>query len=346
MIDLRSDTLTLPSKEMLATILTADLGDDGRLSKDGRGEDNTVNRLEDLAAKMTGKEAAVLFSSGTLGNHGALMAYCEPGDRVLVDVRQHILKAEKAMFSEKCGQLVPVLYSYDQNGLPVISEIEAALKEGGIKLICIENTHNSFGGAVMPISCLKEIRALADEYGVPVHMDGARLFNAAVALGVGAEEICRYADSVMFCISKGLGAPVGSLVCGGREFSKRAKDARKLLGGTMRQAGIIAAPGIYALEHNVDRLKDDHQNARLLADSIRECKRIKPQQRVMSNIVMIDVEGTGLSAGECCERLYEMGLSIYPSQTPYEIRLVFHLGVSHEDTLKAIEILKEFDKSL
>ena len=346
MIDLRSDTVTQPTKEMLETILESKFGDDGRVGANGRGEDSTINELEDLAAEMTGKEAALYLNSGTMGNNSALMTYCRPGDKVLVDTQQHILKSEKGMFSDRFGQLIPVLYNYDENGCPVLNEVENELKKGNIKLLCVENSHNSRGGSVIPLEHLAEMKKLADKYNVPVHMDGARLFNAAISLGVDASEICRYVDSVMFCVSKGLGAPVGSLVCSSKEFIHNLRDSRKLLGGNMRQAGVIAAPGIYALRHNVAKLKNDHDNAALLSRSLADLKKVQVQQNVQTNIVMIDTSKTGLKADEYCEKLSKKGIGARPAQVPDHIRLVFHLGISREDTLKTIEIIRELDGEL
>ena len=213
MVDLRSDTISMPTREMLETILEAKLGDDGRTDSKGRGEDLAVNELEDLAAEMTGKEAAVLFPSGTQGNTSAILAYCRPGQKVMVDEMQHIYLSEKVVFAPSIGQLEPVTYKLDQDNLPDLDDMRRILESQEIALLCIENTHNFSGGTCVPLERMKAIHELAKEFGVPVHMDGARMFNAVVALGVEAREMCKYVDSVMFCISKGLGAPIGSLVC-------------------------------------------------------------------------------------------------------------------------------------
>lgn len=342
MIDLRSDTLTLPSSEMLDTILKAQLGDDGRTDVNGRGEDPTVNELEDLAAEMTGKESAVLFSSGTLANTTALLTYCRPGDRVLIEETIHVYKTEKVVFDPRFGQLTPIFYSLNDHGTPDLCTLEMLLKTNKIKLICIENTHNAAGGVCIPLDEMASIKALADRYKVPVHMDGARLFNAAIALDVDARDICKYVDSVMFCISKGLGAPIGSLLCGNEGFIRDARSTRKLLGGAMRQAGVFAAPGIYALKNNVKRLKDDHENAKYVWEHLQDLKKTKVQKNVQSNMVMLYTQDTGLTADEYCRRIKEMGLLVRPSMAN-QVRLVFYNGITRDDAIKVVEIIRAFD---
>lgn len=345
MIDLRSDTLTLPSEEMLKTILFAKLGDDGRTDRRGRGEDPTVNELEDLAAMLTGKEEAVLFSSGTLANTTAVLTYCNPGDKVLVDEMQHIYVSEKVVFEKSVGQLIPVTYKLNERKTPDLKSLRNLMQQNDIKLLCIENTHNFSGGTCIGLEELKSIHNLAQEFNIPIHMDGARLFNAAVSLGVEAKDICQYVDSVMFCLSKGLGAPVGSLLCGSEDFVKKARGKRKLLGGNMRQAGIIAAPGIYALKHNIESLKEDNGNAKYAADSLRGLKKTRVQENVQSNIVMLDVSQTGLTVEEYCARAKENGLWIRPVLNN-KARLVFYKGISRDDAVQAVNIIKEIDAQL
>lgn len=342
MVDLRSDTISMPTREMLETILSASLGDDGRTGTRGRGEDQAVNQLEDMAAAITGKEAAVLFPSGTQGNTAAVMAYCNPGDRVMVDVMQHIYLSEKVLFDPAVGQMEAVPYRLDLNDLPDLSDMERILKEGGIALVCVENTHNFTGGTCVPAERMKAVYELAHSYGVPVHMDGARMFNAVVALDTTAKELCQYVDSVMFCISKGLGAPVGSLVCGGEEFTRRVREKRKLLGGAMRQAGIIAAPGIYALEHNIERLKEDHDHAAYAAEQIRGLHNTKIAGTVDSNIIVLDVHALGLTPAEYCEKAKEKGLLIKPVLSD-KVRLVFYMDIDREKTEEAVRIIRELD---
>jgi len=345
MIDLRSDTLTLPDKEMLNTILSAKLGDDGRTDENGRGEDLTVNELENLAALLTGKDESILFSSGTLANTAAILTYCNPSDKVLVDKILHIYKSEKVVFDKSIGQLTPVFYRLNEKNKPDIHHLRQLMQENNIKLLCIENTHNFSGGVCIGIGELEEIHNLAKEFNVYIHMDGARLFNASTCLGIEAKEICKYVDSVMFCISKGLGAPIGSLLCGNKNFIKEARQKRKLLGGNMRQAGIIAAPGIYALKHNIEKLNIDHENAKYVADNIRDLEKTKVQDDVQSNIVMLDISKTGVKAEEYCERAKKNGLLIRPV-SENKVRLVFYNGVNQEDATAVVHIIKDIEETL
>lgn len=342
MVDLRSDTISMPTREMLETILEAKLGDDGRTDSRGRGEDLAVNELEDLAAEITGMESAVLFPSGTQGNTSAILAYCKPGQKVMVDEMQHIYLSEKVVFDPSVGQLEPVTYKLDQDNLPDLEDMRRIMECQDIGLLCIENTHNFSGGTCVPLGRMKAIRELADEYGIPIHMDGARMFNAVVALGVDAREMCRCVDSVMFCISKGLGAPIGSLVCCSEEFSRKVRDKRKLLGGAMRQAGVIAAPGIYALRHNIERLAEDHENAAYAAQQLKDLKNTRVYGSVMSNIIVLDANGLGLTPEEYCRKAAEKGLLIKPVLKD-KVRLVFYKDISREDTEKAVAIIRELD---
>lgn len=342
-VDLRSDTISMPDKAMLECILSAKLGDDGRTDENGRGEDEAVNQLEDMAAALAGKEAAVLFPSGTMGNTAAVMAWCGPGDRVMVDEMQHIYLSEKTVFDPSLGQMVPAAYKLDQHFLPDISDMERLLSQGGIRLICVENTHNFSGGTCVPESRLGEIRQLADAYKVPVHMDGARLFNAAISLGVSPASLCSYADTVMFCLSKGLGAPIGSLVCGTKEICLRIRQKRKLLGGAMRQAGVIAAPGIYALTHNIERLKEDHENTAYAAVALGNLKKTRIWGNVSSNMIVLDVTGLGLTPEEYCRRAEERGLLIKPILQG-KVRLVFYKDITREDAKRAVEIVRGMEE--
>ena len=345
MIDLRSDTLTMPDQAMLETILTAPLGDDGRLDGEGRGEDPTINALEDRCAALTGKEAALLFPSGTMGNQASLLTWCGAEDRVLVEERQHLYRSEKMAFQDTFSRLRPVFYHLDQDLMPDTEDIRRQLSGGGIRLLCVENTHNFSGGACITEARMKEIYDTAQAFHVPVHMDGARLFNAAAYLGVEVKALTRYADSVMFCFSKGLAAPVGSILCGSHDFIRKAKDVRKLLGGALRQGGIIAAPALYALEHNAARLAEDNENCRACADALGHLRYMDAQPLVETNILVLDIQRTGLSQEEVCRRLKEQGLWIKPVLS-HEVRLVFYKGITREDALEAARILREFDASL
>ena len=345
MIDLRSDTLTMPSKEMLETILLAKFGDDGRKDAEGRGEDPTVNELEDLASFLTGKEASALFSSGTLANSAALLTYCAPGDMVMVDSLNHIYRSEKVAFDQRFGQLIPLLYPLTKSGKPDLEGMRELLSRNPVKLIVVENTHNFAGGVCLDERDLSGIRKLADEFQVKVHLDGARLFNAAASTGLSAKKLCGDVDSVMFCLSKGLGAPLGSLLCSSREFMRKALDTRKLLGANMRQAGVMAAPGIYALENHLPSLLDDHAHAQMLAEHLKALRKAKVQENVESNIVMLDVTNAGVTAEEYCRRAKELGLLIRPV-LENSVRLVFYREITLENTIEAIRILKELDESL
>ena len=347
MIDLRSDTLTMPDLPMLETILQAKLGDDGRIDAKGRGEDPTINRLEDMAAARMGKEAAILMPTGTFGNSTAIMTYCKAGDTVLVDEEQHILLTEKFVFDEGYGRLKPVCYHLDERHMPDPEEIDRLLGESGAKLLCLENSHNFSGGYCIDLPTMAAIRKVADKHGVPIHMDGARLFHAAASLGTTPDQICQYVDSVMFCVSKGLGAPVGSLLCGSEAFCSKARNTRKLLGGVMRQAGVVAAPAIYALEHNVERLQEDIDNARLAHSMLKgKLKKLILQEEVQTNILMLDLSQAGIQAPEFCARAKEKGLHIRPIRNNYRVRLVFYKGITRQDAVDAANIILSLDGEL
>lgn len=346
MVDLRSDTLTLPDQAMLETILTAKLGDDGRVDASGRGEDLAVNELEDLAAELTGKEAALLFPTGTMGNTCSVLTWTNSGDKILVHEQQHLLLTEKFLFDDAFCRMKPVKYKFNKNETPDLQNMEELLKSSGAKLICLENTHNFSGGYCIPVEEMKKIRQLADRYGAHIHMDGARLFHAAAALNVPVREITQYVDSVMFCISKGLGAPVGSLLCSTKAQIAKARDIRKILGGGMRQAGVIAACGTYALQHNVERLKEDIDNAKLTDSLLRgKLQKLVLQDEVQSNIVVLDLCNTKVTPSEFCNMAESKGLLIRPVLS-HCVRLVFFKGTTKQDAIEAAEIILELDKNL
>ncbi len=346
MIDLRSDTLTLPDKEMLDTILSAKLGDDGRVDEYGRGEDKTVNELEDLAAELTGKEAAMLVPSGTFGNSLVGFSLCNPGDSILVDEKQHMLRTEKVLFDKRYGRMNPVIYKMNKNMTPDLDMIDELLNASGAKLICIENTHNSLGGYYIPVEELGKIRKIADRYGAKIHMDGARVFHAAAALDVEVREIAQYVDSLMFCLSKGLGAPIGSLICGTSTMIKRARELRKIFGGGMRQAGVIAAPGIYALKHNVKDLNKDIINAKHVYNILYgKLKKITMQKEGQSNILMLNLSDTKVSPSKFCDMAKEKGLLIRPVSED-SVRLVFYRDIDASMSEEAAEIILELDKMI
>ena len=344
MIDLRSDTLTMPSTEMLSAILTAPLGDAGRLDSSKRGCDPTTNALEDKAAEITGKDRSLLLSSGTLGNHVALLTHCKPGDKVLIDTRQHLYRSEKAAFSERFGQLVPVFYHLTSEGYPDADEIASLIKSEKPALLCIENSHNNAGGTAIPLPVMECLYKLAHEEGIRIHLDGARLFNAAEALGADAKTICGYADSVMFCISKGLGAPIGSLLCGDQPFIIEAAETRKLLGGNMRQSGIIAAAGLYALEHNIPKLAEDHRRATEMLKQLRALRCIGVPENIQSNMILMDVAPLGLSADSFIKELKEKGVWV-SNAGPSVVRIVLYNGISDEDVRNAVNIIINFESN-
>jgi threonine aldolase len=321
MIDLRSDTVTLPTEEMRDAMGRAELGDD---SREG---DPTVRRLEAVAAAAVGKEAALFVTSGTMANLVALLAHGGRGGEVLLDAEAHILRSEMGGIAQLAGLFHRVVPG--RRGAPDIAALRAMLSPGlsanrlGTSLVCVETTHNSAGGAVIPLATLKEVRAAAAN-GIPVHIDGARVFNAAVALGVPAAEIARHGDSVCFCVSKGLSAPFGSLICGPPDFIERARAFRRLCGGAMRQAGVVAAAGIVALERMIPRLADDHAQAARIAKGIHAVDpALVDPHAVETNIVMIDVARTGADAKTWLSRLAAHGVQA-GAWNPTQLRLVTH----------------------
>lgn len=283
-IDLRSDTITLPTEEMRRAMYEAELGDDVHR------EDPTVNRLEELAAEVMGKEAALLTTSGTMSNLLGVLANTRPGDEIIVGSEAHMLWYEVGGASTLGGVVIRTVPN-DEDGKLDATDVEKAIRSENIHfpksaLLCLENTHNRCGGAVLTCEYTEEISGLARQHGLQVHLDGARIFNAAVALGVPARELVASVDTVNFCLSKGLSAPVGSLFCGTREMVERARKWRKMLGGGMRQAGVIAAAGIVAIEKMVDRLAEDHANARRLVEGLAQIPGFSVSlEKVPTNIV-------------------------------------------------------------
>ncbi|WP_303296525.1 threonine aldolase family protein [Pyramidobacter piscolens] len=342
-IDLRSDTLTLPTTDMLQTILTSQFGDSGRWDAERRGEDPTVNKLEDMAAKMMGKEAAAFCNSGTMGNNAALLTHCRPGDLVLVDEQQHLYRTEKGAFSPRFGQLKALTYRADKDGNPDVNDISELLRNNSVKLVCVENTHNNRGGLCLPISSMQAVYEAAHRHNAQVHLDGARIFNAAAALQIDTKELAQYADSVMFCVSKGLGAPVGSLVCGTYKFIYELRETRRFLGGDMRQSGILAAPAIYALQSNITRLRKDNKHASTLTSHLHNLRNIHCPEHADSNIIMLTVP-TG-RAEELQRRLREHRI-IGGIVDDTRVRLVFHQEISDTETQQIIAELTLVDKEM
>ena len=336
-IDLRSDTVTRPSAEMRAAMAAAEVGDDVY------GEDPTVNLLERRAAEVFGREAALFVPTGTMGNQIGIRLHTQPGQEVIAESRAHILDWEMATTAVFSGCLVRAVYA--ERGILNWKHIEPQIRGIGTLraatgLIEIENTANLAGGTVTPLPVLEEIWAGARERKLPVHLDGARIFNAATALGVDVRELTRGFDTVMFCLSKGLGAPVGSMLTGSAELMDRARIYRKALGGGMRQAGILAAAGLIALEQGPRRLHEDHANARLLAEELSKLDGVAIDvDSVETNIVIFRLTGK-LKAIELVERLKARGVlaSAFGSDA---IRLVTHLDVDRAACVTAAEALKE-----
>ncbi len=334
MIDLRSDTVTRPTDAMRQAMANAEVGDDQY------GEDPTVTRLEQLAARMLGKEAAVFVASGTMGNLAALLAHCGRGDEVIMGDECHIFWYESGGAAALGGMpfsLVPNRASGELD-LDVVRQRIRAKRPGypPTGVICVENTQNRCGGTVVPVEHLAELREIADEHGIPVHMDGARIFNAAAGSDTPVERIASYADTVQFCLSKGLAAPVGSVVVGSADFVQRARGARKILGGAMRQSGVIAAAGIVALESMVERLPEDHRRARWLAESLAEIDGIAIDlDAVQTNIVIFKTE-PAVEQATFVERMKANGVLVSNYGTR-GVRMVTHYQVDDAAIDQAIE---------
>lgn len=337
-IDLRSDTVTHPSQEMREAMLKAEVGDDVF------GEDPTVNRLEELAANMTGKEAAIFVASGSMGNLVALLSHCNRGDEIILGGRSHIHIHEQGGVAS-LGGIHSKTVRNQLDGILDIEEIEALIQEDDVhcartKLICLENT---WYGRVLPLSYMQEVKELADQHNLPIHLDGARLFNAATALGVPASTITQHVDTVQFCLSKGLAAPIGSMLCGSREFIAKARRARKLVGGGMRQAGVIAACGIVALKSMLDRLAEDHENAQYLAKLSAKIEGIEVAH-VETNMVFLRSKIAGVSTRKLSEALNEAGLLVFDEAVG--IRCVTHYGIEKSHIEQAAKIIETVRKSL
>ncbi|MDR3351915.1 MAG: PLP-dependent transferase [Zoogloeaceae bacterium] len=341
LIDLRSDTLTMPTPAMREAAMAAEVGDDGRTGPSGKGEDPSVNCLEDRGAELMGKEAGLFFPSGTLANFAAVLTHCVRGDKVVVDPDLHLVRTEKAAFMDRFGGLTPVWYTRDKDEMPVADSFAKACSEG-VRLACLENTHNYAGGTCTSLARMRELYAIASQKSVPVHLDGARIFNASLALGVSASDIASCADSVQFCLSKGLGAPVGSLLCGTREFITAARETRKYLGGVMRQAGMVAAPALKALETGITRLAEDHENARLLGQGISGFPGIRLAS-VQTNIVMLNVAESGQTAPWFENVLKEYGV-LAKAMGNDHLRFTTYRGIKADDIKKAVAAFHAFIK--
>ncbi len=333
-IDLRSDTVTQPSTAMREAIAKATLGDDVY------GEDPTVNQLQDEVAELLGKEAALFVPSGTMSNQLALLGQTERGDEVVIGERAHCAWFESGAGAALAGVQFATAGA---GGLFNATELQAAIKPGSYylprtSLVAVENTHNASGGRVFPLKDVKAIAEAARASGLKVHLDGARLWNASVATGVGLAELAAPADSVSVCFSKGLGAPVGSALVGSRELIERCRRLRKMLGGGMRQAGLLAAGALHALKHNRARLVDDHRHARFFAETIAACPGVDLDlESVQTNIVLFEVEG---SADALCKRAAKRGVLI-SAMGPRSVRAVTHLDVSFDEVGKAASLVAD-----
>jgi threonine aldolase len=336
-IDLRSDTVTKPTPAMRRAMAEAEVGDDVYL------EDPTVNRLQERAAELFGKEAALFVPTGTMGNQICVKLQSRPGSEVILEERSHIYNYEMGAAAVLSG--VTFRPVRGENGILAWNDIRPAIHHGApyyvtpTSLITLENSHNMAGGALMPVEMIREICDGAHALGIPVHLDGARIFNAAAALGVPVAEIAAPLDTVMFCLSKGLGAPVGSLIVGRRELIREAISLRKLLGGGMRQIGILAAAGLIALEESPALLRLDHQHARRLAEGLAEIPGVAiDPARVVTNIVISDISGTGWTTGDFAAALKSRGV-LANGISPREMRFVTHCDVNSEEIGETLRII-------
>jgi threonine aldolase len=339
-IDLRSDTVTRPTPAMRKAMAEAEVGDDVF------GEDPTVNALQEKVAKLLGKEAALFVPSGTMANQLSIKSHTQPGDEVIIEGSSHPYNFEGGAGAALSGIQFNCLKGV--RGILDASQIEEAVRPADhhfpvTRLVCLENTHNRGGGSIYPLEKMADIYRLTKSKGLVLHLDGARLWNASVATGMKPDEYAQWADSVSVCLSKGLGAPIGSLVAGSQPFIHRVHRFRKMFGGGMRQVGIIAAAGVYALDHHFERLKEDHQNAKRLAVGLKEFKGVSiDPKHVETNIIIFDVADTGMTASQVAEAMKKEAIFIHAFGKT-QIRLVTHLDVSSEDIERA---LKAFEKVL
>jgi len=337
-VDLRSDTFTKPSPEMREVMSEAEVGDDVF------GEDPTINRLQENVSKFLGKEAGLFVASGTMGNQVALNAHTQPGDEVILDQHAHIFYYEAGAPALLSGVQLRTIHGKD--GILTDTSIEQVIRADNVhfpptRLICLENTHNRAGGKIYPLNEIKKIHTLAKMHGLKMHLDGARLWNASVATGISLKEYSRYFDSISVCFSKGLGAPVGSMVVGSKEFIKKAHRYRKIYGGGMRQAGIIAAGALYAVKNNINRLSQDHYNAKKLAEGINSITGFSvDMDSVETNIVMVDVDENYRTAEEVVFKLKKHNVLIL-AVGPQRLRAVTHLDVDSNDIEVAVEKIQK-----
>lgn len=331
-IDLRSDTLTVPDGEMLKAMMQASVGDDGR-ALGTKGEDPTAVETEYYMAALFGKEDALFVPSGTMGNTICVQTHCRRGDRIAVASNMHIYRAEKVLFEPEYGGMNAVVIS-QKKGIYEKKELEEKLEQREVDLVCLENSYNFEGGRVLNYQEMQEIVKLSHSFGVPVHVDGARIFNAALAADTGVSELTKDADSVMFCVSKGLGAPIGSYIIGSADFIHRARELRKLAGGQLRQVGYLQAAGRYAVEHGMEQLLKDHRNAKLFAALLEGCPGfILDKTSVQTNMVMIQ-----LHEGNAKEWIFNLekaeGVRAHYIND-HSVRFVMFRGVEETDAREA-----------
>jgi threonine aldolase len=337
LIDMRSDTLSMPTQAMLESVLTSPLGDD---SRDG---DPTILRLEAMAAELMGKEAGLFMPSGTMSNLMAMRTHVEPGATAIVEASAHLYGAEIGGIAAGCGLLVTPVPGHrgamDSDALrEACRRVRTLFPTRGI--LCLEDTHNAAGGTVIPPDHIERCAETAREFGLAIHLDGARIFNAAVALDCPATDITRHADTVSFCLSKGLSAPIGSLLTGPKAFMERARMVRRAYGGTLRQAGIIGGPGILALQTMIPRLAEDHANARTFAEGVVEVDGLFVDlDSVQSNIINLDVGGLGIDAATFASHLDKRGVRGLPGMGRV-VRFVTYRNISDEDVRTAVEEIR------
>jgi len=339
-IDLRSDTVTQPTPAMREAMAQAEVGDDVY------DEDPTVNKLQELAAHMTGKEAALFVSSGTMGNLASILAHCQRGDEVMLGKQSHVYLFEAGGISA-LGGIHSCQLPNQPDGSLLLSDLEAGIRDDDphepiTRLICLENTHNRCGGTYQTPQYMQQVSEFARARGLKVHLDGARLFNASIAQGMDVKELTRHVDSLTFCLSKGLSAPVGSIICGTREFVKRAYRQRKILGGAMRQVGIVAAAGIVALETMVDRLAEDHVRARRLADGLRRNRGLvlMPGTPATNMVFASLAESVPMSANEAAEKLAQKGVRV-GAVSERGFRMVLHCWIDDRGVDAAVAAFEE-----
>lgn len=339
LIDLRSDTITRPTKKMREAMFLAEVGDDVY------GEDPTINKLEKLAAEMLGKEAALFVTSGTQGNQIAVLTHCRQGDEIILDEDSHIVFYEGGAISAFAGVQPRTIKT--EGGFMDPLKLKEAIRSNDIHfpdttLICLENTHNRGGGVAIPPAHMAELFQIAKEHNIPVHLDGARLFNSAVALGEPLTAFTQYTTTVQVCLSKGLGAPVGSILAGSKEFIDKARKWRKRLGGGLRQAGVLGAAGIIALNEMVDRLAEDHENAKTLAAGLNKHPLLSVVNHVDTNIVLIDISDTGMDSSQFIDKLTAHEILAVPFG-PTTVRFTTHYDLNLEQIEQAIDRILSFE---